>query len=70
MRGNMATEKQVRYALMLLKEKGYSVTWMNARFKELGATMRERTGKVEDWLKAKNVAEMSDLIERLKGGQQ
>ena len=61
-----ATEKQVRYALYLLRSKGYSTNWMDSRFKRIGATMRERSGKVIDWLQAKNVAQMSDLIDRLK----
>lgn len=62
----MATEKQVNYALMLLREAGYNTRYMDARFKELGAKMRQRSGLVEDWLKQMNVAETSDLIERLK----
>ena len=62
-----ATEKQVRYALYLLRERGYSTKYMDSRFKTLGATMRERSGYVTDWLKGKNVAEMSDLISTLKG---
>lgn len=61
-----ATDKQVRYALFLLKERGYSTTWMNAEFKALGATMSERSGKVETWLRNKNVAEISSLIDQLK----
>lgn len=61
-----ATEKQIRYALHLLSQKGYSTKYMNAEFKQLGATMRERSGLVSDWLAAKNVAECSALIDRLK----
>ena len=62
-----ATDKQVRYALFLLKKKGYSTKWMDSSFKKLGATMRERSGKVEDWLSGRNIAEISDVIDRLKG---
>ena len=62
-----ATEKQVRYALYLLRSKGFSVRNMDSSFKRLGATMRERGGTVEGWLEGKNVAEMSDLIDRIKG---
>ena len=61
-----ATDKQIRYALMLLKDKGFSVRFMDASFKRLGASMRERSGLVVDWLKNKNIAEMSALIDRLK----
>ena len=62
-----ATEKQIRYALFLLSKKGYSTSWMNAQFKALGATMRERSGRVEDWLANMNIAQCSALIDRLKG---
>lgn len=62
----MATQKQVQFALSLLHQNGYSIKWMNARFKDFGCTMRERTGKVEDWLRAKSVSECSELIDRLK----
>lgn len=60
-----ATQKQINYALMLLRENGYSCTWMNAQFKSLGARMRERSGKVEDWLASKNIGEISSLIDQL-----
>jgi hypothetical protein len=62
----MATEKQVRYLLYLLKQNGYSTTWMNRNFKELGASMRERSGRVENWLRNLDVATASELIDRLK----
>ena len=62
-----ATEKQIRYALFLLSKNGYSTSWMNAQFKALGATMRERSGRVEDWLANMNIAQCSALIDRLKG---
>ena len=61
----MATTKQVNYALYLLQKNGYSVKYMDAGFKKLGASMRERSGKVEDWISSKNTAEASDLIQRL-----
>lgn len=62
----MATEKQVRFALMLLDKAGYSTRYMGKEFKALGATMRERSGSVEGWLRGKNVAECSRLIDSLK----
>ena len=61
-----ATEKQVAYALHLLKANGYSIRFMDSRFKRLGATMRQRSGEVKDWLAAMNRAEISDLITKLK----
>lgn len=60
-----ATEKQVRYALYLLSENGYSTRYMDSSFKRF-ATMRERSGTVENWLRNKNVAEISSLIDALK----
>jgi hypothetical protein len=62
-----ATEKQIRFVLFLLEQKGYGTRYMNSSFKSLGATMRERSGSVADWLSGKNVAEMSSLIDQLKG---
>lgn len=63
----MATEKQVRYLLVLLSQHGYSTRFMNAAFKELGATMRERSGSVEAWLQRLDFARASQLIDALKG---
>ena len=62
-----ATPKQVRYALYLLGEAGYSTRYMDASFAALGATMRERSGTVECWLESMNRVEISRLIDRLKG---
>jgi hypothetical protein len=39
---------------------------MDASFKELGATMRERSGTVEYWLGQMTKPEISDLIDHLK----
>lgn len=62
----MATEKQVGYALFLLDKAGYSTKWMDASFKQLGARMRERSGKVRDWLERMEKHEISSLIDHLK----
>jgi hypothetical protein len=61
-----ATEKQIRFALYLLSQKGYSTKYMNAQYKELGATMRERSGSVSAWLAGMTVADCSSLINKLK----
>lgn len=61
-----ATEKQVRYAMYLLGRKGYSTKWMNSEFKRLGATMRERSGQVVDWVSNMSVSECSALIGKLQ----
>lgn len=60
-----ATPKQVTYALALLDKAGFSTRYMNASFSKLGATMRQRSGKVEDWLRSMGRTEISHLIEAL-----
>lgn len=62
----MATEKQINYALSLLAKRGYSTRYMNASFKALGATMRQRSGSVDDWLRGMNRVEISSLIDELR----
>jgi len=61
-----ATTKQVNYALHLLGERGYSTRYMDASFKALGASMRQRSGKVADWLGSMDRAEISALIRTLE----
>lgn len=65
----MATEKQVRYVMFLLAQRGYSTNWMGAEFKKLGATMRERSGKVESWVRSLDPARVSNLIDTLKANE-
>ena len=62
----MATKKQVNYAMHLLAEAGYGTRYMNASFKTLGASMRQRSGTVQAWLEGMSVSEISRLIDRLK----
>lgn len=62
----MATKKQVNYAMYLLDEAGYGTRYMNASFKTLGASMRQRSGTVQAWLESMSVSEISRLIDRLK----
>lgn len=62
----MATEKQISYALSLLDKAGYNTRYMDASFKALGATMRERSGTVRAWLAGKEPHEVSKLIDHLK----
>lgn len=60
------SEKQVRYVLFLLSQKGYSTRFMNSSFKELGASMSERRGSVEGWVRSLDMGRASDLIDQLK----
>lgn len=61
-----ATDKQIGYALSLLGKAGFSTRYMDRRFSELGATMRQRSGKVSDWLASMDRHEISSLIDTLK----
>jgi hypothetical protein len=60
------SDRAIDLALMWLTQKGFSVNWMDARFKELGVTMRKRQGKVRDWLESLSPPELAALVERLK----
>lgn len=61
----MASEKQVKYAMHLLAKAGYSTRWMNREHAAF-ATMRERSGTVQDWLAAMESPRISNLIDTLK----
>ncbi len=63
-----ATEKQVKFALMLLSQNGYSTRYMDKHFADLGAGMSERSGTVERWLSNMSIVECSNLINKLKTG--
>ncbi len=62
----MPTDKQANFIMSLLAQKGYSTKYMNAQFKALGATMRERSGRVEDWVRRLSVGDASKLIDQLQ----
>jgi hypothetical protein len=62
----MATDKQVNYALLLMRQAGIPTDWMSSAHKRLGASMRERTGRVEDWLRSLDVGRASEVIDTLK----
>ena len=62
-----ATAKQIRYAFSLMQEAGIETRYMGSSHKKLGAKMHERSGTVENWLQARNIAEMSEIIETLQG---
>ncbi|HOC17136.1 MAG TPA: hypothetical protein PKK95_02655 [Vicinamibacterales bacterium] len=62
-----ATPKQVSYLMVLLARAGYDTRWMSSRYRELGASMRERSGSVSVWLSSLTIGEASALIDRLRG---
>lgn len=61
-----ATDKQVKYIMYLLSVRGYSTQFMDATFKHLGAGMRDRSGRVIDWVSSLGIGEAAKLIEKLK----
>lgn len=61
----MITDKQVNYILFLARQKGLSVSWMDSSWKGY-ASMRQRSGKVIDFLRGLNKGEASNLIGALK----
>jgi hypothetical protein len=63
---NESTEKQVRYALALLAQNGFRTDFMGKAHGKLGATMRERHGRVEGWLRSIGRQRCSTLIDDLK----
>lgn len=60
------TEKQVRYTMFLLASRGFDTRWMGSQYKQLGATMRERRGHVESWVRDLDIARCSQVIEQLR----
>jgi hypothetical protein len=60
------TEKQINYALILLRKAGYPTHWMNAKYAELGAKSKQRQGTVTNWLQNMTMADISELIDKLK----
>ena len=63
-----ARQAKINEALKMLRAKrAYGDGWMHSGFKTLGATMRERTGKVGDWVTSKSPAALDELITTLGG---
>ena len=60
----MTTPKMKNYALALLSKHGYSTEYMNSQFKDFNAGMRDRSGRVSDWLDEYSHAKA--VIEALK----
>jgi hypothetical protein len=60
-----ATDKQVAYAMSLMRRAGLDTRFMSGQHRVLGASMRERQGRVEDWLRSLSKWEASEVIDRL-----
>lgn len=61
----MATEKQVNYIIALAAQKGMSTEWMDGSWRRF-ASMRERAGKVRDFLAKIDRTQASKIIDALK----
>lgn len=57
-----ATKKQIGYLKHLLRDAGWDENFLNARWKKLGFTMSERSGRVDDLTKS----QASRAIDALK----
>jgi hypothetical protein len=61
-------QAKITEAMRLLRAKrSYGDGYMHSGFKALGATMKERTGKVDSWVRGKSAAALDDLIVTLGG---
>ena len=63
--GTKATDRQVNYAMALMRQAGMGTDYMTSEHKKLGATMRERSGRVADWLGGMDRARISRIIDDL-----
>lgn len=61
----MATEKQINYIMALARKNNMSTDWMNSTWKRF-ATMRERSGRVRDFLASIDRSRASEIIDALK----
>ena len=61
----MASEKQKKYIKYLLGTNGYDTKWMHAKYKGLGVSMKDRSGKVDNWLDKLDQTEASNVIQKL-----
>lgn len=59
---NMATNKQIRYALALMMKAGFPTEWMRREHLDLGALPEELGGEVRDWLKMMTGMRISGVI--------
>jgi hypothetical protein len=63
-----ARQAKITEAMRLLRaSRTYGDGYMHGAFKALGATMRERTGKVDSWVRGKSPAALDDLLVALGG---
>ena len=61
----MASEKQKKYIIYLLGMAGYDTKWMHQKYKNLGVSMADRSGQVDNWLEKLDQVEASNVIQKL-----
>lgn len=61
-----ATDKQIGYIMFLARKQGLSTRYIDSTWKRAGLSMRERSGKVIDFLSGLDKLRASEIIERLK----
>ncbi len=66
-RGSVRQMKVAEALRLLRANRTYGDGYMHSGFKALSATMKERTGKVDTWVRAKSPAALDDLIVTLGG---
>ena len=61
----MASEKQKKYIIYLLGMAGYDTKFMHQKYKNLGVSMADRSGQVDNWLDKLDQTEASNVIQKL-----
>ena len=61
-----ATDRQVDYAIYLMRKAGFRVDRVDEEHQVLGTTGDECTGRVVDWLSSMDRHRISDIIKKLK----
>jgi hypothetical protein len=59
-------DRQVDYAIFLMRKAGFRVDRMDEEHQVLGATADECTGRVVDWLSSMDHHQISDIVKKLK----
>ncbi|MCY4490428.1 MAG: hypothetical protein OXC46_03075 [Thaumarchaeota archaeon] len=61
----MASDKQKKYIKYLLGTNGYDTKFMHAKYSNLGVSMKDRSGQVDNWLAKLDQVEANNIIKQL-----
>ena len=61
----MTSEKQKKYIIYLLGMAGYDTKFMHQKYKNLGVSMADSSGQVDNWLDKLDQVEASNVIQKL-----